>query len=398
MYIKFEDNMKVPLKVFSKESSIESQCIEQMQNVCKLPFLYKYVALMPDWHLWIWASIGSVVPTKWVVIPALVWVDIWCWMCAVKTSLTDINKDVLKKIMGHIREEIPVWMNRHKEIQDFELMPKWNSSLMDNYPIVYKNYENALTSLGTLWWWNHFIEIQKWNDWYIRIMIHSWSRNLWLQVAKHYNDLAKELNKKRHSDTQKDLAFLPIDSEEWQSYIKEMNYCVEYAFANRKLMIDKVKDIIFEICFLDKKDNKKAINFDPIINIAHNYARLENHWENVMVHRKGATSAKDWEIGIIPWSQWTKSYIVKWKWNKESFMSCSHWAGRKLGRKNAKETLNLEDEKKKLDEMWVIHSVRTLDNLDESPWAYKDIDMVMEEQKDLVDIVVELTPLWVIKG
>jgi tRNA-splicing ligase RtcB len=136
-----------------------------------------------------------------------------------------------------------------------------------------------------------------------------------------------------------------------------------------------------------------------IINIAHNYARLENHFgENVMVHRKGATSAREGEIGIIPGSQGTKSYIVRGKGNQMSFTSCSHGAGRKMGRKEAERTLNLEEEKKRLDDQGVIHSIRHASDLDEAAGAYKSIDVVMENQKDLVDILVELSPVGVIKG
>ena len=139
--------------------------------------------------------------------------------------------------------------------------------------------------------------------------------------------------------------------------------------------------------------------FDEMINIAHNYATMENHFgTNVIIHRKGATSACDGEIGIIPGSQGTYSYIVKGKGNRDSFNSCSHGAGRRMGRKQAQRELNLEDEQKILDDKGVIHSVRGVKDLDEAPSAYKDIETVMSNQTDLVEIVTELTPLAVIKG
>lgn len=375
----------------SRCNNPEQWAIDQAIELTKLPFLHKYVALMPDTHQGYWMPIWWVLATKWVIIPNAVWVDIGCWMCAVKTSLRDIDIDVLKKILWDIRDRIPVWTNKHKEKQDEMLMPD-NIKTFINWIVEKKDiYENALYQLWTLWGWNHFIEIQKGSDWYIYIMIHSWSRNLWKQVADYYNKKAIKLNQKRYSNVPKDLNFLPVDSKEWQDYIQEMQYCVDYAFANRKLMINRVQEVF--------KKNIENIEFDNIINIAHNYARLENHfWENVRVHRKWATSARDWEIWLIPWSQWTKSYIVKWKWNKESFMSCSHWAGRKMWRREAQRQLDIEQEKKKLDDMWVIHSIHNIKDLDEAPSAYKDIDIVMEEQKDLVDIVVELTPLAVVKG
>ena len=203
-------------------------------------------------------------------------------------------------------------------------------------------------------------------------MIHSGSRNLGKQVADHYNKLAVGLNEKWHSSIPKEheLAFLPLDSEEGKSYLREMQYCVDYALVNRKLMMNRIKNIFFDVCtglnampvkdpLLNTKDRLHHISFDEMINIAHNYARLENHYgKNVWVHRKGATSAKEGEIGIIPGSQGTKSYIVKGKGNKESFESCSHGAGRKMGRQQAKRELDLEVEKKRLDDMRVLHAIR----------------------------------------
>ncbi|MFA6654033.1 MAG: RtcB family protein, partial [Candidatus Delongbacteria bacterium] len=260
--------------------------------------------------------------------------------------------------------------------------------------IFLKEYDNAELSLGTLGGGNHFIEIQKGSDGYIWIMIHSGSRNLGFKVAEHYNKKAIKLNKKWFSNTQKELNFLPIDSEEGQAYIREMEYCIEYALANRKLMMDRVTKI-----FENLWNEGVNISFDPMINIAHNYTQLENHYnENVWVHRKGATSAREGEIGIIPGSQGTKSYIVEGLGNQESFMSCSHGAGRKMSRTKAIEELDLEKEIKKLDDMGVIHAIRGVKDLDEAPGSYKDIDIVMENQKDLVKILVELTPLAVIKG
>jgi tRNA-splicing ligase RtcB len=174
--------------------------------------------------------------------------------------------------------------------------------------------------------------------------------------------------------------------------MKEMQYCVDFAFANRKLMMENIKQAFA---------NEVPSVFEELefVNIAHNYARWEHHFgSNVIVHRKGATSAQEGETGIVPGSQGTKSYIVKGKGNTESFKSCSHGAGRVLGRKQAQRALNLEKEKSKLDKRGIIHAIRTTKDLDEAPGAYKNIDTVMENQKDLVDISVELTPMAVIKG
>jgi len=384
-----------PIKMWLND--IEDGALEQAKNLANLPFVYKHIAIMPDSHQGYGMPIGGVMATKGVIVPNAVGVDIGCGMCAVKTSLTDIDVATLKKIMGEIRKVVPVGFNHHNEPQSDDLMPRITSFLA-LVPIVAQEYEKALYSLGTLGGGNHFIEIQKGDDGHIWIMIHSGSRSLGYKIAEHYNKVAVELNGKYHSIVPKEyqLAFLPIDSDEGQAYIREMNYCVDYALANRKLMMNRVKDVLMN----NYSTSRNGLFMDnKIINIAHNYARLESHFgKNVWVHRKGATSARKGEIGIIPGSQGTSSYIVEGKGNKESFMSCSHGAGRKMGRKQAQRELDLEDEKAMLDKQGIVHNIRNVKDLDEAPSAYKDIDEVMDNQKDLVDISVKLTPLGVIKG
>lgn len=374
---------------------IEDSAMEQIKNLSNLPFGFHHLAIMPDNHAGFGCPIGTVFASKDVIVPAIVGVDIGCGMCAVKTSLTKIDTETLKKIMGEIRKVVPVGFNHHKTSQDIQLMP----DLKKDLPVVIDQYINTLAQIGTLGGGNHFIEIQKGNDGYIWIMIHSGSRNLGLKIADYYNNLAIELNEKWYSQVPKiwDLAFLPIDSEEGQAYIREMNYAVDFALANRKLIMDRIIKIFGNI--IGEFNYSTEFFTDGIINIAHNYASLENHFgKNVWVHRKGATLAREGMIGIIPGSQGTKSYIVKGKGNKDSFESCSHGAGRKMSRTQAQKELSLEEEKKKLDEQGIIHGIRNVKDLDEASGAYKDIDVVMENQKDLVDILVELQPLAVIKG
>lgn len=379
---------KLPIKMWLND--IEDGALEQAKNLANLPFAFKHIAIMPDSHQGYGMPIGGVLATKGVIIPNAVGVDIGCGMCAVKTSLTELDTETLKKIMGEIRKEIPVGFNKHSKKQDESLMPQ----APDVLPIICsREYNNALKSLGTLGGGNHFIEIQKGSDGHIWIMIHSGSRNLGKQVADHYNKIAEKLNEKWFSlvDKKQELAFLPIDSDEGKAYIREMNYCVDFALANRKQMMAQCLNSFGKII--------GEFEYDDIINIAHNYARMENHFgENVMIHRKGATLATEDTIGIIPGSQGTKSYIVKGKGNAESFNSCSHGAGRKMGRGQAQRDLILEDEIKRLDDIGVIHAIRGVKDLDEASGAYKDIDVVMENQKDLVEVLVELTPLGVIKG
>ncbi|MFN2369386.1 MAG: RtcB family protein, partial [Desulfurivibrionaceae bacterium] len=259
--------------------------------------------------------------------------------------------------------------------------------------IVPGEYRNALTQIGTLGGGNHFIEIQKGSDGHIWIMVHSGSRNLGFKVATYYNRLAIDLNRQWGSKipAKWQLAFLPIDSEAGRRYLSEMRYCVDFAFANRKLMMKQVQDALLAVT--------PPVYFGEMINIAHNYAALETHFhKNVIVHRKGATRANPGEIGIIPGSQGTPSYLVRGKGNPESFSSCSHGAGRRMGRKQAQRQLDLAGEQKKLDDQGILHGVRSRRDLDEAAGAYKDIDEVLENQLDLIEVLVELHPLAVVKG
>jgi len=376
----------VGLEIKSWCEDPEEGAIEQARHLAQLPFIHQWVALMPDTHQGYGMPIGAVLPTKDVIIPNAVGVDIGCGMCAVKTSLTEIDKEVLKKIMGSIRGSVPVGFKMHEQNQGVELVN------VEHTDVITPLLEKAGKQVGTLGGGNHFIEIQKGSDGFIWIMIHSGSRNLGKTVADHYNKLAIKLNKKWWSliPEEWELAFLPVDSQEGKDYIKDMNYCIDFAFKNRRLMLDNIQKAFTE---------NLEVFFDKEINIAHNYARIEHHMgKDIWVHRKGATSARLDEIGIIPGSQGTKSYIVKGKGNIMSFQSCSHGSGRRMGRNQAKRELNLEEEVKRLDELGVIHSIRSTKELDEAPGAYKDIQTVMAEQTDLVDVVVELSPLAVIKG
>jgi len=394
------NNFTLPVKLWT--DNVEESAMGQIENLARYPFAFHHIAIMPDVHMGYGMPIGGVLATKDVVIPNAVGVDIGCGMCAVKTALQEISTEDLKKIMSKIREFVPVGFKHQEKEQDVTLMPLsqlekdgWDGDF-DAYPIIQEQYDNALTQIGTLGSGNHFIEIQKGSDGYIWIMIHSGSRNLGKQVADHYNKLAIELNSKWHSIVPEEwqLAFLPLDDEDGQSYLREMNYCVEFAYANRKLMMERILGIFESILGLGYFDTNNAI-----INIAHNYATLEKHFgQNVLVHRKGATLARQDTVGIIPGSQGSKSYIVQGLGNTDSFNSCSHGAGRKMSRTRAQNELSLEDEIKLLDDQGIIHGIRNKNDLDEAAGAYKNIDEVMENQKDLVKILVELKPLAVIKG
>jgi len=382
---------KHPIKLWLDD--IEEGTLAQAKNLANLPFIFKHVAVMPDAHLGYGMPIGGVMASEEMVIPNAVGVDIGCGMCAVKTSLTSISTEKLKVMLGSIRKTIPLGFKHHKKKQHNSLMPKREAGRIEDLPIVSREYNNARTQLGTLGGGNHFIEIQKGNDGYIWLMIHSGSRNIGFQVAKYYNRMAVDLNHKWGSKIPDkwQLAFLPTYDASGINYLQEMEYCVAFAYANRKLMMERVKDAMIAVV--------QSVTFEPMINIAHNYAALETHFhKNVIVHRKGATSAHKGEIGIIPGSQGSSSYIVRGKGERESFQSCSHGAGRKMGRKQAQSQLDLEHEQKLLEDQGILHSIRSKRDLDEASGAYKNIDKVIDNQLDLVEVLVELRPLAVIKG
>ncbi len=388
---------KKPIKMWLED--IEPNALAQAHNLANLPFTFKHVAIMPDAHCGYGMPIGGVLATLGAVIPNAVGVDIGCGMCAVKTSITEIDQGSLKKILGSkkenrgIRSLIPVGFKHHEQSQDKALMPDLARLDKVKKSRVVQLYQGALKQIGTLGGGNHFIEIQLGDDGHIWLMVHSGSRNIGLKVARHYNQIAVGLNERWHTSIPKkwELAFLPLDSTEGLDYLAEMQYCVDFALANRKLMIERVKEVVDEVV--------GNVTFEPLINIAHNYAVIENHFgSNVIVHRKGATSARPGELGIIPGSQGSMSFIVAGKGNPESFSSCSHGAGRVMGRKQAQRTLDLEMEKKRLDELGVIHGMRSKKDLDEAASAYKDINTVMANQEDLAEVAVALNPLAVMKG
>jgi tRNA-splicing ligase RtcB len=292
---------RIPIKMWLDD--IEEDALKQAINLANLPFAFKHICLMPDAHVGYGMPIGGVLATNNVIIPNAVGVDIGCGMCAVKTNVEvdDLNREKLTEIMKGIRELVPLGFNHQKERQDEALMPQGFN--IDEMVVVKRQYLAALKQLGTLGGGNHFIELQRSDDGFLWIMVHSGSRNFGLQVAEYYNDKAKKLNKMFNSsvDPKVDLAFLPFETDEAHVYYKEMQYCTEFALANRKLMMERIQQVVSSVC--------NAVSYEPMINIAHNYAAWEEHFgEKVIVHRKGATSAKFGESGIIPGSQGTKSY------------------------------------------------------------------------------------------
>jgi tRNA-splicing ligase RtcB len=380
--MKVIDTEKLPIKLWLED--IEDGALQQARDLANLPFVFKWIAIMPDSHQGYGMPIGGVMATKGVIVPNAVGVDIGCGMAATKTSLTDIDTDTIKKVMQRIRDLVPVGFEHQQEAQVWDGFDR-----APDLKIIQQELTSSKKQLGTLGGGNHFIEIQKGDDGNIWVMIHSGSRNFGLKTAGDYHKKAQWLCEKWYSTIpNKDLAFLPIESTEGNEYFRAMNYCLDFARENRHLMMNRAMEALY------LETNAEAIDE---VNIHHNYAAFEHHYgTDVLVHRKGATKATVDTVGIIPGSMGTKSYIVKGLGNPESFQSSSHGAGRRMGRKEAERTLNLEDEQKKME--GIVHGLRTAKDLDESPGAYKDIDTVMANQADLVEILVTLKPLASIKG
>lgn len=378
---------RLPIKLWLEEDQIEAGALEQARDLANLPFAFKHIAIMPDTHLGYGMPIGAILATKGVVVPNAVGVDIGCGMCSLRTNLTELDTSNLKEIMTIVRKTVPVGFNRHESRQDESWMPEKKGNL----PIVEQEYESALHQIGTLGGGNHFIEIQKGSDGYIWIMIHSGSRNIGFTVANHYNEVAKQKSKAIDRQVPKDLSFIPENSEYFDLYWNEMNYCIDFALANRKLMMERTKLAFEEII--------PEVEFSYFINKPHNFAALEEHFgEQVIVHRKGATRARKDEWGMIPGSQGTHSFLVKGKGNANSFESCSHGAGRLMSRAAARRNLDLKEEKKFLTDQGILHAIRHKGDLDEAPSSYKDINEVMANQEALVEVQIKLQPLAVIKG
>ena len=381
-----------PVKIWT--DNVEESAMRQIENLTTLPFLFHHLAIMPDVHAGMGMPIGGVLACKDAVIPNAVGVDIGCGMCAVKTSwkLENITPEVLrKKIMRGIRKRIPLGMDHHKEPQDEAYLPTGHD--IDKTVIVKQRQISITKEVGTLGGGNHFIELQKDEEGTLWIMIHSGSRNLGARVGEHYNNIARVLNEKWHSVVKPELrlSFLPRGTKEFEMYWNEMRFCIDFALCNRRLMMQRIEEVV--------ADALPGIEFEPMINIAHNYAAFEHHYgEDVIVHRKGATLAREGVVGIIPGSQGTASYIVEGLGNPESFCSCSHGAGRVMSRSAAIKTLDMAEEVVQLEAKGIVHAIRCQDDMQEASGAYKDIETVIMNELDLVKVKTRLLPIAVIKG
>ncbi|MBC6316335.1 RtcB family protein [Listeria grandensis] len=405
MFTYYEKNETAkPIKIWlSDQSAIEDGCFDQAKAIANLPFVFKWLALMPDTHLGAGMPIGGVLATKNTIVPYAVGMDIGCGMCYVQTDIheSELTKNFIQSIVNETLFTVPVGKARHRAPQnsaviDMALAQKDHYELLSN---AVELLENAYYQVGTLGGGNHFIEFQKDENGYLGIMLHSGSRHLGAQICQTFQKIAVTLNKQWYSDTpeQNKLAFLPTNSPEGKAYIEWMNLALDYAYENREAMLEATMTIF------TKHSNKKlgrTPQFTDKINCHHNYASFENHYgENVWVHRKGATRARAGELGIIPGAMGATSYLVRGLGNPESFHSSSHGAGRSFSRTRAKSNFPMEEVLQDLNEHNISIGKKNLQDVaEESRFAYKNIDEVMQNQTDLVETIKKLTTLGVVKG
>jgi tRNA-splicing ligase RtcB (3'-phosphate/5'-hydroxy nucleic acid ligase) len=377
---------RIPIRIW--DPNMEEGALKQARNVALHPYSHKYVCVMPDGHQGFGIPIGGVAAFRNAIIPNAVGYDVGCGMQCARSDMILINKQTLIDILKEIKKVIPVGFCHNNDSNESWLPRIPNHTNSDQYKIVKDRWDSAAHEIGTLGGGNHFIEIQKGSDNYIYVTIHSGSRNVGQRTATYYNDLAKSSDLDVYIP--KSWQLDPLVGKDLDIYLGEMQWCLDFAKANRSLMMIYVQTIM---------ESKLGCSFEIITDIHHNYASLENFCgKDFWIHRKGATSAKHGELGIIPGSQGSPSYIVKGRGNEQSFNSCSHGAGRKMGREEAKRTLKFDEQLAILESQNILHSVRGQADLDEAPGSYKDIRTVMNLQKDLVEIITELNPIAVIKG
>lgn len=372
----------IPIKSWA--SDVDEGAMQQAVNLSNLPFAFSHVALMADVHEGFGMPIGGVLAAEEMIIPNAVGVDIGCGVTAARTDIAEVPPRRLEKIIDKAYEIIPFGFKHHRKPRE------WHGfNEIPDIEILKEELESAKHQIGTLGSGNHFCSIEKGSDGYIWLMVHSGSRNLGYRVANYYNKIARTINKKSGLVPEEyDLASLYIDSEEGKEYFEAMNFCLKFARGNRDLILEA-----FYGAFSQQTGSKEIIQ---TIDIHHNYAAVEVHFgKEAIVHRKGATSARKGELGIIPGSMGTSSYIVEGLGNPESFMSCSHGAGRTISRKKANQTFTEEMANKSMEGI-VFRGWKG--DYSEAPMAYKDIEEVMENQKGLIKPLVKLSPLGVMKG
>jgi tRNA-splicing ligase RtcB len=394
---------KFPVKVWTED--IDDRASEQLEEMAQLPFIHKHIAAMPDVHWGMGATIGSVIPSKGAIVPAAVGVDLGCGMMAVQTSLNASDlPDNLHGLRTHIEELIPHGRSDNGRKNDVGGHSALEGNQVDRWMKLHGRYEQILEKhpkakayntwqhMGTLGTGNHFIEICLDENNTVWVMLHSGSRGAGNRIGSYFIEQAK-LEMERYHITNylpnKDLAYLVERTEIFDDYTNAVLWAQDFATENRESMMQIILDI------LGKRLPPFTI-LDEAINCHHNYIARENHYNaNVWITRKGAIRARTSDMGIIPGSMGDKSFIVRGKSNKESFCSCSHGAGRKMGRKEANRRFTAKD--LELQTMGV-ECPKDKAHVDEIPAAYKPIEDVMDNQRDLVEIVHTLKQVVNIKG
>lgn len=407
--IKNEDNL-VPIKVWlESEKDMDSVCRQQAQNLSNLPFVHKWVSLMPDTHAGYGMPIGGVLATRGVVIPNAVGVDIGCGMCFAATNIKlDSIRDVetgsgslIQMIVGDVMRAVPVGMRHHDEKQPSEVIDRamTDPDALINQAELIDSLGDGYYQVGTLGGGNHFIELQVDDEGYIGLMLHSGSRHFGLTVGKHFNRIARALNDKYYSSVPAEwnLPFLPVDSQEGKDYIAWMQLALDFAAENRARMMEVFKDVFLRRVY---DFTRQQTEYSYEINCHHNYAAIEHHYgSDVWVHRKGATRARAGELAVIPGAMGSYSYVVEGLGNEMSFCTSSHGAGRLYSRKGASEKFSVQSVMDDLNSQGIVLGKHNKQDVaEESRFAYKDIDEVMRNQADCVKPVKRLFTVAVIKG
>lgn len=392
------------IKAWTRGVPVEPEAKRQLRNLAAMPFIHKWIAVMPDVHLGIGATVGSVVPTHEAIIPAAVGVDIGCGMMAVQTSLSaDQLPDSLHAVRTAIEAAVPhgrthngrpgadvgAWREPPAAVLAAwtALAPRYDA-IRARHPQLGKG--NDLTHLGTLGTGNHFIEICLDEADHVWVMLHSGSRGVGNRIGTFFIELAKQdMRTWKINLPDKDLAYFPEGTDHFREYVEAVGWAQDYARANREAMMAAT------IAAMRAALGPFALG-DVAVNCHHNYVANEHHYgEDVWVTRKGAVRVREGELGIIPGSMGAKSFIVRGKGNPESFCSCSHGAGRAMSRTEAKRRFTVKDHVRATEG---VECRKDADVIDETPAAYKPIEAVMAAQADLVDVVHTLKQVVCVKG
>ncbi len=393
-----------PIKLWTRGVPLEDAARAQLENMAKLPFIHKWIAVMPDVHLGKGATVGSVVPTIGAIIPAAVGVDIGCGMIAARTTLSaDDLPDHLGELRSAIEHAVPHGRTAGRGQRDkgaWNTPPKrtfdsW-AGLTDDFKRITERHPrlkntNNLNHLGTLGTGNHFVEVCLDEENRVWFMLHSGSRGVGNAIGTHFIELAKQdMRRWMINLPDADLAYLPEGSEHYGDYVFAVDWAQRYARANREIMMHHVVEAARKVIAKPFEAQAEAVNCH------HNYVSREKHFgQDVFVTRKGAVSARKGELGIIPGSMGAKSFIVRGLGNADSFHSCSHGAGRVMSRTEARKRITVEDHAKATAH---VECRKDAEVVDESPAAYKSIEAVMQAQNDLVEIVHTLCQVVCVKG